>query len=172
VGVSKAVRFSAEPRVGLLRPSHHFTPGASGRFSAKTTTSPPAISWRPYRKNGVACCADGLTPEPVHLILVPVRQEALARALPRDASPGRLRDQRAPAGDRPSLSVALWLGRPWVAILAREPEAAHFAQKIAEASRPISAGHALLEESMRLCVWPRSCPSSLRACFKRPPPSS
>ena len=37
-----------------------------------------------------------------------------------------------------------------IAILAREGDAAHFSQKIAEASRPISAGHVLIEASMRL----------------------
>ena len=37
-----------------------------------------------------------------------------------------------------------------IAILAREPDAADFAEKIAQAARPISAGHVLLEASMRL----------------------
>ena len=50
-----------------------------------------------------------------------------------------------------------------VAILAREPDAAHFAQKIAEASRPISAGHALLEASMRLASVLRVEPEVAKA---------
>jgi ribonuclease VapC len=37
-----------------------------------------------------------------------------------------------------------------ISILARELDAADFADKIAQASRPISAGHVLLEASMRL----------------------
>ena len=39
-----------------------------------------------------------------------------------------------------------------VAILAREAEAGEFSAKIAAASRPISAGHVLLESSMRLAA--------------------
>jgi ribonuclease VapC len=37
-----------------------------------------------------------------------------------------------------------------IAILAREPDAPDFVSKIAQAPRPISAGHVLLEASMRL----------------------
>lgn len=37
-----------------------------------------------------------------------------------------------------------------VAILAREPDAAELSAKIAASARPISAGHVLLEASMRL----------------------
>jgi ribonuclease VapC len=50
-----------------------------------------------------------------------------------------------------------------IAILAREPDAAHFAQKIAEASRPISAGHVLLEASMRLASILRVEPEAAKA---------
>ncbi len=50
-----------------------------------------------------------------------------------------------------------------IAILAREPDAAHFAQKIAEASRPISAGHVLLEASMRLASILRVEPEVAKA---------
>jgi ribonuclease VapC len=50
-----------------------------------------------------------------------------------------------------------------IAILAREPDASHFAQKIAEASRPISAGHVLLEASMRLASILRVEPETAKA---------
>jgi ribonuclease VapC len=50
-----------------------------------------------------------------------------------------------------------------IAILAREPDAAHFAQKIAVASRPISGGHVLLEASMRLASILRVEPEAAKA---------
>jgi ribonuclease VapC len=42
-----------------------------------------------------------------------------------------------------------------IAILAREPEAAELSARIAGAARPISAGHVLLEASMRLASMTR-----------------
>jgi ribonuclease VapC len=50
-----------------------------------------------------------------------------------------------------------------IAILAREPDAAHFAREIAKASRPISAGHVLLEASMRLASILRVEPETAKA---------
>ena len=42
-----------------------------------------------------------------------------------------------------------------IAILAREPEAGELSARIASAARPISAGHVLLEASMRLASMMR-----------------
>ena len=50
-----------------------------------------------------------------------------------------------------------------IAILAREGDAAHFAQKITEVSRPISAGHVLIEASMRLASILRVEPEVAKA---------
>ena len=57
-----------------------------------------------------------------------------------------------------------------VAILAREPDAAAFANKIASAPSPISAGHVVLEASMRLGtilgVDPRDARSAILDMFR------
>ncbi len=65
-------------------PSRHVSaaPGASACSSARTTTRFIAISWRANAastaRRSLAYC---LTPNHVHLILLPDREEALGRAL-------------------------------------------------------------------------------------------
>ena len=80
-----------------------------------------------------------------------------------------------PFGDRTDIETLTFIDTSAViAILAREPEAARFAQKIAEASRPISAGHVLLEASMRLASILRVEPEAATAAAleRSPNPAS